>query len=137
MLTLFDAVPGSGFAPTQPFQVSADRVILNWTAVVTVAAGIQWYLEFTDENPIDPNTVWNREVAEEDVGSGVTHMPLVVRDFQNFSNGLGLPVGTTGISTNFVRQANFIRAQIKLASGTVTRLKVTVPFGSSPAVPPT
>lgn len=127
---LFNGALGAAFAPTRYLLLSGERLALDFDITVAGApATVEWFMEFTSQNPSDPATSWHREVAEEDIGGGVTHMPVVVRDFA------ALAAGTTRLSAQFIRAHDFVRLQMRAAVGAVPNLAVTAPFGSQPAAP--
>jgi len=132
---IYDAAAQAAFTPSKPFLIVAERVTLDWffdkTAGVSTAK-VEWFLEFTSDDPLSVAARWAREVAEEDIGNGVTHMPPVVRDFAD------IPTGQTKRSTQFVRSHQFVRVQIKLALTSpdlLQRVTVQTPFGSQVLVP--
>ena len=136
MVEIINAVPGATFVPSTPFQLRGERVVLDWDIVITAGARVEWFLEFTSDNPLAATARWRREVAEEDVGGGVTDMPQVVRNFQVLGGGV-LPTGTHRLSAQMVRAHNFARIQVRVASGTVTGLNVFAVFGTSVSAPQT
>lgn len=126
MIILLDAPLGAAFIPTTAFLMQGERETIDFDITVTAGpAKVEWFLEFAQDPTNGP---WRREVAEEDVGGGVTHMPKVVRDFQE-TGGAGLAVGVHNLSTQHVRAHQFSRVQIRAAAGTVTRAVVTAIFG--------
>ena len=109
--------------------MQAERMTFDFE--FTVAAGgstVEWYMEFTSENPNAPTTRWKREVAEEDIGGGVVHMPNVVRDFV-------LLAGAAARSCQFVRAHRFCRLQIRVSAGAATSVRIDAPFGLGVAAP--
>lgn len=121
-LVLFDGIVTSGFVPSKSFAITARRVTLRWEITVSGApASLSWYLEFGG----DPTGAWFAETAEEDQGNGAVKMPAVVRQMTPEGGG-NLPVGTTRLSTQFVREEQLARVQFS-SSGSV-RLKLTTPY---------
>ena len=128
--TVFSGALGAGFAAGTPFFLYQDNtyVVLDFEAVVTVAASIEWFLEFTSGNPNDVGAEWYQETAQEDAGGGVVGMPKVLRTLQ--ANGGGtLAAGTHRVSTQFVRKHLYARIQVRQSAGTVTDLTVLNVFG--------
>jgi len=123
VIELFNGLLSGAFQPTKPFLIAADKVTLDFFIAAPFSpAKTEWYLEFTSDDPNMLTARWAREVAEEDVGGGVTHMPPVVRDFPDagfFSN-------------HFVRQHHYVRVQIREVSGAVPPAVTAIilaPFG--------
>ena len=119
-MRIFDNALGAVFVPSQPFLLSAQRAVLDFTYLAAAAAVIEWYLEFTSTDPNDAATVWFREVAEENAGGGAVSMPNVVRTFP------AVTAASAGKDCEFVRTHHFCRVQLRLAG----KLFVDVPFGA-------
>ena len=119
-IQIFNATVNVGFQVTDPVMLVGESFSFDFLITVTTAAKIEYFLEFTGADPNDAATQWYREVAEEDVGSGVVNMPVVVRDFQENATGAVLPVGVHALSNQFTRRHLFARAQIQAASGAAT-----------------
>ena len=135
---IFDAPLSSTFKPTKSVMLVGDKLTLDFELVVLAPglAQVEWYLEFTSNNPFNNAAKWAREVAEEDMPGGIVNMPFVVRTFYvNGSPLVLLPTGTSRISAQFERSHNFGRAQIRLAGGGKTTAKIYSVFGM-PHVPP-
>jgi hypothetical protein len=135
VLTIFNAALGAAFAPSRPFLLNGDKLVFDFDIVVAAGpdAVIEFFEEFASDNPLDPNTRWYRQTAEEDIGGGVVHMPIVVRDFQK--NGTGpLPPGTHRLSVPLVRTHHFCRLQIRITAGFATA-NIVVPFGVQAIAP--
>jgi hypothetical protein len=126
----------AAFAPSAPFVLVGDRITIDFTIGVTVPGLVEWFMEFTEENPVT-TAEWFREVAEEDQGGGITEMPIVIRRLAASSPGappfVNLAAGTHRITTQFVRHHQIARIQAR-AAGTATMLAV-VRFGGA-AIPP-
>ena len=137
-LQIFEAQLTAVNQASQPFLIPADKVVLDFDFDVTVLATVEWFLEFTGDDPNNAaqgTTVWAREVAEEDIGAGVVHMPIVIRDFSALAVG-NLAAGTAQArDAQFVRTHKFCRVQIRASAGTVTRARIRAQFGSIPASP--
>ena len=130
-IVILDGALGANFAPSRWFLLHGEKDTLDFKIVVSSGpAVVAWYLEFS-KDLVDAY----REVAEEDVGNGVTHMPKVLRDFKEASTGTGLLTGTHLLTTQFVRSHMFCRIQIACTSGTVTRATVLSRFGELPTMP--
>jgi len=124
-LTLFNGKVPASYTPSKGIQITARRVTLRFAVTVTGApTTVQWYLEFSG----DAQT-WFRETAEEDQGGGAVSMPAVVRTLQ-YVDGTDLPVGTTKLSLQFIRDEQLVRVQLACA-GTAT-VKLTTPYGEQP-----
>jgi hypothetical protein len=131
-IVLFNAAAPVAFAPSKPLLMSADKFTVDFDIVVPAAGGpskLEWFLEFATDDPLDAGTRWAREVAEEDVGAGVTDMPDVVRNFS------ALPDGTSHKSAQFIRAHRFVRIQLQLAAGLISQVTIRAPFGVTPARP--
>ena len=104
---------------------------LQWTLVTTGGpTTVNYYLEFTDENPNDSASAWFREVDEADNGTGTVKMSKVVRTFAE-NGGASLADGTHQLSCQFVRQAQFVRLQVSVSAGAAV-VTIDAPFGSIP-----
>lgn len=112
----------------------AERVAVDFTLVVTVPAKVDWFLEFTRQNPLAAGAPFFQEIAEEDIGGGVTHMPKVIRDFQE-NGGALLAAGTHRLTAQFVRAHDIARLQIRASVGTVTRATIEAVFGVGAVAP--
>jgi hypothetical protein len=107
-MRIFKGLLSPAFQPSTPFLFAAERVTLDFAIS---GQPVEWYLEFTSDDPNDIATIWKREVAEEDVGGGVTHMPAVVRDFPDDPDEPG------NFSVPMIRTHKFCRIQIRDATG--------------------
>jgi len=111
--------------------ITAEKVVLDFLATVTAVAAIDWFLEFTGDNPNDAAAVWSRELAEEDAGGGVVAMPKVVRTFKE-NGGANLAIGVHPMSCQFVRTHKSCRLQARVnavpAAGAASLL-VSTQFG--------
>jgi hypothetical protein len=111
VIVLFNAPLAAAFQPSKPMLMSGERITLDFF-ISFIGPGIQpskteWYLEFTSDDPTATSAKWARETAEEYTTGGVTHMPVVLRDFPD--------VGS--FSAHFIRAHQFVRVQIRDASG--------------------
>lgn len=133
VIDIFSGALGVTFAPTQPFLLHAEKVTVDFVVDVTIGpAVVEWYLEYTSGNPNDTNTIWYREVAEEDVGGGVVHMPKVVRNLEdNDDDNHQLTQGIHYMSAQMVRAHNLCRLQVRLNPVPVAMatMRITVPIG--------
>lgn len=121
MLELFNAPLTGAFQPTKPFLITGSKVVLDFE--FDIAGTVEWYKEFASEDPNAASTIWHREVAEEDVGGGITNMPPVVRNFV-------LTTGNLNRDCEFVRTHQFCRVQIRVTSvAPLPRAIVRTPFG--------
>jgi len=125
------------FVAGTPFVMVAEKVVLDFLATVTALAAIDWFLEFTGDDPNDAAAVWNQELAEEDAGGGVVAMPKVIRTFKE-NGGANLAIGTHSLSCQFVRTHKCCRIQARVnavpAAGAAS-LQVLTQFGI-PAISP-
>jgi hypothetical protein len=116
----------ASFQASLPVLIQGNQLTLDWDIVASGGpTQIQWYMEFAAA----PGGPWRRETAEEDGGSGVVLMPIVVRTFAD-NNGTELSNGTFGLSTQFVRQEGLARIQARVAAGVAA---VTVTASGLPA----
>jgi len=121
-LVLFNGKVPSSFTPSKYTTVVGKRVVLRFLITVTGApTKLKWYMEFSGDS-----TKWFREAAEEDQGDGDVQMPTVIRTVT--LAGANLPVGTTAVSMQFVRDEQLFRVQLACA-GTAS-VKLTTPYGS-------
>lgn len=134
MITIFDAPLTTSFQASSPVLMQDKHVALDFLIVVTVLAAVEWFLEFTGEDPNAAASQWYREIAEEDNGGGQTDMPIAVRTFRA-AGGTNLPAGTHPLDAQFQKVHKFFRVQIRAASGTVTRTRIQAQFGSVPVSP--
>jgi hypothetical protein len=133
---VFDKALTTSYAATTPLMMAAGRVTMDFLLTVATEAAVQWYLEFTDDNPNNASTQWFRELAEEDAGGGVVAIPLVVRTFKESSATLtNLQAGTFAGSAQFARTHKFFRLQIRASSGSVTRAQIWGQFGVAAVTP--
>jgi len=121
---LFDAPLTNAFKPSKWIAIVSREFTFDFDLV---AAGgpstVQYYLEFANI----PGGPAYREIAQEDTGSGVVQMPIVIRTFTD-NNGTNLADGTYHFDTEYVRRHRLVRVQIQATAGTV-RAKITAPFG--------
>lgn len=128
---VFNRVLTGAFVAGTPFFITAEKVVLDFLATVTVLAAIDWFLEFTGDNPLSAAAVWNQELAEEDAGGGVVAMPKVVRTFKE-NGGANLAIGTHSLSCQFVRTHKYCRIQARVnavPAGGAASLQVSTQFG--------
>lgn len=131
MVEIFNAVLTTSFVPGTAFLIQADTITLDFTLVLTNGpVSVAWYPEFATGNPNDTTTPWFRELAEEDVGSGVVNMPKTVRVFQE-NGGAALATGTHQIDAQLVRRHQFCRIQMRrvTADPATAQALVVAPFG--------
>lgn len=130
-LPIFNGPLTNAFQPSLPLLINDSVVVLDTTLVI--AGGpvrVEWYPEFTDDNPFDVNTRWYRELAEEDVGNGDVRMALTIRRFSTYGADADLPPGTYQLDAQFRRVHDFCRIQIRGLGATA---RVIAPFGSAPS----
>lgn len=130
---LYNAPLTSSYQATQPVLLVGESLVLDFTFTVTVAAKIAFYLEYTESDPFNANTVWSREVDEQDAGSGVVAMSQVVRTLQAAGGG-NFGLGVSSVSVQLIRRHLYCRLQVQASVGTITNLLVAAPFGQQ-AVP--
>jgi hypothetical protein len=122
--TLFKGPLTGSFVPSTAMLMQGDRVSLDFSLVtVGVTTAVEWYMEFGDTPACG-----FRETAEEDVAGGVVGMPKVVRTFRE-NGGALLAAGTSKMTVQFVRKHQFVRLQLRVASGAATAT-ITAPFGT-------
>jgi hypothetical protein len=133
---IFDSVLGAAFEPSDPFMISADRVVLDWLIVVTGEdlTQIEWYIELASDDPNAVATTWFREVAEQNtVGPGTTNMPKVVRIWRE-ADGTLLAPGTHAVDAELTRSHQFCRVQVRVAAGAGTA-RIFAPFAGDTISP--
>lgn len=126
----------SSFVASDPLLIVDGRISLDFELTVATDAAVEWYLEFTDQNP---NTgTWSREISEELQGNGAVTMAEVTRTFRS-AGAASLILAASGspyeLDAQFRRDHKFARVQIRAASGSVTRAQITSQYGSIPRVP--
>lgn len=138
MIKLFEAQLTAVNQATPAFMITGDHCVLDFDFDVSVLATIEWFLEFTPDNPnVIPQaqTTWHREVSEENAGGGVVSMPNVVRTFPAVAVGNRAANTAQARDAQFVRTHQFARIQIRASAGTVERARIRVPFGVSVSTP--
>lgn len=116
MITIFpNRTLTSSYVTSEPAYVVANKIDLAFTAIVTTAATIQWYLEFGDQ-PFGPNEAWFREVSEEVAAGGVVTNAIALRSFAQNGGGT-LAAGTHRMSLQFERIAPFFRVSARVSAG--------------------
>lgn len=134
-LVIFNGTLGAVFTPTQPIVMIGERVTMDFDVTVTVNdTKIDWYLEFSEDLSDLLNNPWRREIAEEDIGNGVTWMPKVVRTLTDYGNQNGLDIGVHNLSAQMLRSHKFARMQLRASSGAAS-VRVVAPFGLPANVP--
>ena len=132
---IFNGVLGAVFAPTQPIVMIGERVTMDFDVTVTANdTKIDWYLEFSEDLSDLLNNPWRREIAEEDVGNGITWMPKVIRTLTEEGNQNGLDIGVHHVSAQMLRSHKFARMQLRASSGSAS-VRVVAPFGYRAVVP--
>ncbi len=125
----------TSFVASKVFILGAEHVTLDFEAVITTGSTIvEYFIEYTVENPLDAAVRFFREVAEENAGNGVVAMPIVIRSLKlnGAANNL-LTVGTHRTSHQFIRHHKMVRIQARLlAGGGAARLTVDEPFATIP-----
>ena len=134
MPVIFNGPLSGAFQPSLAILIPGEKVVLDFALVISTQAPlrVQWYPEFTSDNPADPNAVWYRETAEEDIGNGDVRMPPSIRRFSTQGGDNDLPAGTYHFDTQFRRSHKFCRIQILGLGCTATVLSV---FGEIPVAP--
>lgn len=123
-VVLFNGVVPSSFAPTKYTAIVARRIVVRLTITVrTSPTTLRCYLEYGGDG-----THWFRELAEEDGGDGAVKMPAVVRTITG-PDGDDLPVGTTTVDLQFLRDEQLFRLQLACAGS--ASVKVTTPYGDT------
>lgn len=134
-LKLFEADCQTTYHESKAFLINADAVTLDWNIVVTAGPSlVEWYMEFTSDNPLSSSATWYREVAEEDGGNGVTLMPEVTRKFTSNGVSTGLTAGTHNLSTQLIRKHRYVHLKIRCNTGRAT-VTVVAPFGLVASAP--
>lgn len=124
-LQLLDAALTNAFQASSPFLIDAERGALDITLVVSVAATVEWYFEYTDTNPNASTTTWYRELAESVAATGVVTMAEAVR--QIVANGGGnLGIATHNVAATIDKRRVYARIQMRASVGTVTRARVII-----------
>lgn len=134
---LLNAALTASFAPSQPLLIDAQAVTLFWKLVTfndATPTVVEFYLEYTDADPTDDDTVWFAEVDEQDAGAGAVSMAAVIRTFNENALNTGLADGTHYFATPFSRRAQFVRVQVRATDGGGS-VRITSPFGSIPQAP--
>jgi hypothetical protein len=127
---LFNGTVPGAFAPSQWLLLDSEQLTLTWQLVTTGGPTVVlFFLEFTSDPTQGANTVAAREVDEQDTGNGVVLMAKVTRQFDENNASTGLADGTHVLSTQFVRQAPFVRVQMEVTAGAATLL-LTAASGS-------
>jgi hypothetical protein len=132
-LILFNYMPlTANFQPSSSILIKSDTVVLDFDLIVPGpgTAKVEWYPEFTFENPLDASTVWYRESAEEDIGNGDVRMPFSIRRFSTNGADADLPAGTYHVDVQFKRIHAFCRVQIR---GLGCTARIRAPFGEQPS----
>lgn len=133
-LVIFNGALGAAFVPSAPIFIAAREVPLDFVVTVTDPADVEWFMEFTAEDPTDAATLWRREIAEEDVGGGIVNMPKVVRRLRE-NGGAILAVGVHALTAQSIRTHGYCRVQSRVASGAAS-VQILAPLqDSTPAAP--
>jgi len=120
----------AAFQPTQPLILADKELSLNFD--FTVPAGVprvEFYPEYTDDNPFLPTARWRQEVSEELVGNGDVRMSLVIRRFATYGADANLPAAAYNLNVQLRRAGQFVRLQLR---GDGTIMTVSAPFGEIP-----
>lgn len=129
-LQLFKKLLTTSYVASSPIAIDSDDLTLFFD--LTLSGGpttVDFYLEYTDDDPTDSATTWRQEVDEVDVAGAVTHN-IVTRTFGALADG------TYNLALQFTRRAPYARLQIKGSVGGGLAI-VTAPFGSKPQAPQT
>ena len=137
-VVLLNAVnlPGNAFVASQPVMLERDWLTIDFTIVVaTGVTQVQFFPEFTGENPNAVATAWFRQVVSDDGAGGLVNMAKTVNVFQE-NNGNNLAVGTHLLSVQLLVRHMFARIQAGIVSGGGTAVMSAVArFGSQPITP--
>lgn len=134
LFTGFNLVAGT-FSPSKPLIIQKGALTIDFTIVVaTGATSVRWFPEFlgADADPNAAASAWFREVAEEDVGSGVVNMPKTIRIFQE-NGGAALAIGTHTLTVQLLRNHGFARIQAEIVAGGGTALMTAIERNGLPA----
>lgn len=88
---------------------------------------VEYFIEYSEDL-----ITWFAEVADEDVGRGVTFMPKAVRTLADNNSSAIADNPHFRATCQFVRKAPFARIQMTASQGTVVVNTVTAPFGLGP-----
>jgi hypothetical protein len=134
MPIIFNAPLTASFQPSLPILIPCEKVVLDFKLVIggRSSVNVQWYPEFTSDNPASPLAEWYRETAEEDIGNGDVRMPWSIRRFSTQGGDAALPPGTYYLDTQFKRTHKFCRIKILGLGCVATVLAV---FGEIPQAP--
>jgi hypothetical protein len=134
MPIIFDAPLTANFRPSLAILIPCEQVVLDFKLVINsrTPVQVQWYPEFTSDNPANLLAEWYRETAEEDISNGDVRMPPSIRRFSTNGGDADLPTGTYLFDTQFKRTHKFCRIQI-LGLGCMAR--VLAVFGEIPQAP--
>jgi hypothetical protein len=143
-ISLFNGPLTNAFQPTQGFLLAGDSVVLDMTAIIAsvppaaTLGRIEFFLEYTTQDPNAASTSWFREVAEEDIGNGDVRMAKVVRRFSEQGSDVPLAVGTHRLNMQFSRKEGFARLQVRVVAGgaNACTLSVAAVFGALPLSAP-
>jgi hypothetical protein len=127
-VVLLNSGLSANFSPTGAVMIVGNRLLLDFELEVTGAtlAQVEWYQEFTGDDPASASAEWYREVASKTVDGAVT-MSELVRTFKT-SAGANLGAGTHRLSLGFERLQRIARLQIRAAAGAV-QAQITAPYG--------
>jgi hypothetical protein len=124
--SIFSGNVGTGsFTASAPFALTAGNdpgdpnfAVLDFHLDLSAPTKLEWYLEFTFDDPTDPAARWAKEIAEEDTAGGTVNMPIVLRAI--CANGGGnLPAGLTKVSAQLERKHTYARVQLRATSGSL------------------
>jgi hypothetical protein len=118
-IEIFNSVLAAAVAPGEPFVITGERVTLHMEIIVTVAATVKWYPEYTGEDPRAVGSRWFRETAEETLVGGIVNMPQALRTLQPNGGGT-LAAGTHRFVVPFQRADQFCRIQMQITAGAAT-----------------
>jgi hypothetical protein len=88
---------------------------------------VEYFIEYSEDL-----ITWFAEVADEDVGRGVTFMPKAVRTLADNNSSAIADNPHFRATCQFVRKAPFARIQMTASQGTVVVNTVMAPFGLGP-----
>ena len=127
MNVLFRGPLTGSFKASSQLLIVANTVTLDFQLVTSNGpTTLQWYMEFFDQDLQQ----WCREISEEDTGSGVVTMAVVVRTFRE-NGGAALADGSHLFSSQFIRRAQLVRVQMRVTAG-AAQVTLAAPFGEIP-----
>jgi hypothetical protein len=142
-ILIFSGPLTNTFQPTQGFLLAGENIVLDVTALIAsvppaaTPGRIEFYFEYTTQDPNGVGTRWFREVSEEDIGNGDVRQSKVVRRFAEEGSDAPLAVSSHFLNLQFARKEGFARLQVRVAPGgaNACTLAVSAVFGTIPQSP--